>query len=123
MEHFYPSESSPKSELGYQALTVEEMFSLFIVFIAMAIFALLSLFAELMIKKVHARNSETVPPQVEATAEGSSGGTLENMMCQVEFNVKVGDTVQGGASVLAYLPRPESELIAAGSVSVGERSS
>jgi hypothetical protein len=92
-EHFYPSESLPKSELGYQSLAIEQLLSLFFVFIAMAIFALLSLFVELMIfKKVDARIPTPTPPQIEATEEGSSGGSQENMMCQVGFNVKVGDT-------------------------------
>jgi phosphatidylserine decarboxylase len=38
------------------------------------------------------------------------------------INVKVGDVVKGGATVLAYLQQPERELTAAGSVSVRERS-
>ena len=38
------------------------------------------------------------------------------------INVKIGDTVKGGASVLAYLQQPERELIAAGSTSIKEGS-
>src|SRR5580692_6230379 len=38
------------------------------------------------------------------------------------INVKIGDTVMGGASVLAYLQQPERELIAAGSASIKEGS-
>jgi phosphatidylserine decarboxylase len=36
-------------------------------------------------------------------------------------NVKVGDRVKGGASVLAYLPQAQSQLAAAGSVPASER--
>jgi hypothetical protein len=94
MEHYYPPDSSPKSALGCHPLKVKQMLSLFIVFIVMAIFALLSLFVELIISKTVAsrRISQASPPQIKTTTEeAASGGSLVNMMCQVGFDVKVGD--------------------------------
>ena len=38
-----------------------------------------------------------------------------------KVNVKVGDRVKGGASVLAYLPQAQSQLAAAGSANTSER--
>jgi phosphatidylserine decarboxylase len=38
-----------------------------------------------------------------------------------KVNVKVGDRVKGGASVLAYLPQAQSQLAATGSAATSER--
>ncbi|MGP0018724.1 MAG: phosphatidylserine decarboxylase family protein [Candidatus Sulfotelmatobacter sp.] len=50
---------------------------------------------------------------------GSRVDVLLDASAQV--NVKVGDRVKGGASVLAYLPQAQSQLAAAGSVPASER--
>lgn len=50
---------------------------------------------------------------------GSRVDVLLDASAQV--NVKVGDRVQGGASVLAYLPQAQSQLAAAGSAPAAER--
>jgi phosphatidylserine decarboxylase len=50
---------------------------------------------------------------------GSRVDVLLDASAQV--NVKVGDHVKGGASVLAYLPQAQSQLAAAGSVPASEK--